>query len=120
MLYVSTSAQNTDFVARLVDLHPNGSAYNVSDGILRRSYGDARDQPNRIEIDLWPTSMVFRRGHRLRIDVTSSSYPRFDRNPNTGRDIATEREPIPAKQTIYHGRDARSHVLLPVIPISSN
>jgi putative CocE/NonD family hydrolase len=120
VLYVSTSAQNTDFVARLVDLHPDGSAYNVSDGILRRNYGDTRDQPNRIEIDLWPTSMVFKRGHRIRIDVTSSSYPRFDRNPNTGRDIATEAEPISTKQTIHHGGDARSRVLLPLVPRSSN
>ena len=120
VLYVSTSAQNTDFVARLVDLHPDGSTYNVSDGILRRNYGDTRDRPNRIEIDLWPTSMVFKRGHRIRIDVTSTSYPRFDRNPNTGRDIATETEPISAKQTIHHGRDARSHVLLPLVPRSSN
>jgi putative CocE/NonD family hydrolase len=120
VLYVSTSAKNTDFVVRLVDLHPDGSAYNVSDGILRQSYSDTRDQPQRIEIDLWPTSMVFKKGHRIRIDVTSSSYPRFDRNPNTGRDIATEAEPIPAEQTIHHGKNARSHVLLPVVPRSSN
>ncbi len=120
VLYVSTSAKSTDFVVRLVDLHPDGSAYNVSDGILRWRYGDAHDQPNRIEIDLWPTSMVFKTGHRIRIDVTSSSYPRFDRNPNTGRDIATEVDPISARQTIHHRRDAPSHVLLPVVPRSSN
>ena len=116
VLFVSTSAKNTDFIVRLVDLHPDGSAYNVSDGILRRSYGNSSGQPTRIEIDLWPTSMVFKKGHRIRIDVTSSSYPRFDRNPNTGRDIATEVEPISAKQTVHHGGDVRSHVLLPVVP----
>jgi len=120
VLYVSTSAKNTDFVVRIVDLHPDGSAYNVSDGILRQSYGNASGQPTKIEIDLWPTSMVFKKGHQIRIDVTSSSYPRFDRNPNTGRDIATEVEPISAKQTIHHGRDARSHVLLPVVPRPPN
>ena len=120
VLYVSTSAKSTDFVVRLVDLHPDGSAYNVSDGILRQSYGGTHGQPNRIEIDLWPTSMVFKKGHRIRIDVTSSSYPRFDRNPNTGRDIATEVEPVSANQTIHHGRNAPSHVLLPVVPRPSS
>lgn len=116
VLFVSTSAKNTDFVVRLVDVHQNGNAYNVSDGILRKSYEDVTNRPTKIEIDLWPTSMVFKKGHRLRIDITSSSYPRFDRNPNTGRDVATELEPIAAKQTIYHGGEYASHLLLPLVP----
>jgi putative CocE/NonD family hydrolase len=80
--YVSTTAPNTDFTAKLVDVHPDGSAYNLSAGILRRPYKTSAT-PVEIEIALWPTSNVLRQGHRIRLEVSSSNYPQFDRNPNT-------------------------------------
>lgn len=115
ILYVSTTARHTDFTAKLVDVHPDGSAYNVSEGILRRKY-DQPDAPTEIEIDLWPTSMAFLKGHQIRLEVSSSNYPRFDRNPNTGRQIATETSPVVATQTMYHSAEIPSRLILPVIP----
>ena len=116
-LYVTTSAASTDFTVKLVDVHPDGRAYNVCDGIIRRAFPlSARSVPAEIAIQLWPTSMLFRRGHRIRIEVSSSNYPRYDRNPNTGGDIATETHPISATQTIYHSAEAPSRIVLPVIP----
>ncbi len=115
VLHVSTTAPNTDFTVKLVDVHPDSKAYNISDGILRRAYS-AQASPGEITIELWPTSMLFRRGHRVRIEVSSSNYPRYDRNPNTGRDIATETSPVAATQTVYHGASTLSRIILPVIP----
>jgi len=114
VLHVETDAVHTDFTAKLVDVHPDGSAYNVSEGVLRQRYEPG--SPREISIELWPTSMLFRAGHRIRLEVSSSSYPRFDRNPNTGRDIASEREPVAAHQRVRHGPDAPSRLILPVIP----
>ena len=115
VLYVSTTAPNTDFTVKLLDVHPDGKAYNISDGILRRAYAP-QASPSEITIELWPTSMLFLRGHRIRIEVSSSNYPRYDRNPNTGGNIVTETMPVAATQTIYHGADAPSRIILPVIP----
>ena len=115
VLYVRTTAPNTDFTAKLVDVHSDGSAYNISEGILRRDY-KVTDQPVEIQIDLWPTSMVFLKRHRIRLEISSSNYPRFDRNPNTGRTIATEEESIAATQTIYHDDQFLSRLILPIIP----
>ncbi len=116
VLHVSTTAPNTDFTVKLLDVHPDGKAYNVSDGILRRAYAAARASPYEITIELWPTSMLFRQGHRIRIEVSSSNYPRYDRNPNTGRDIPTETAPVAATQTVYHGAPNPSRIVLPLIP----
>lgn len=121
ILYVSTTAPSTDFTGKLVDVHPDGRAYNVSDGVLRLGYGPTRntlapDRPTEMTLDLWPTSMVFRKGHRMRLEVSSSNYPRFDRNPNTGAEIATETNPIVAHQTVSHGATAPSRIILPIIP----
>jgi len=113
--YVSTTAPNTDFTAKLVDVHPDGSAYNLSAGILRQPY-KPNATPVKIEIALWPTSNVLRQGHRIRLEVSSSNYPQFDRNPNTGTPIATETQPTTAAQTIYHGHQTPSRLILPVIP----
>jgi hypothetical protein len=115
VLYVSTDAPSTDFTAKLVDVHPDGTAYNLSDGIIRRSY-DRTGHVQRIEIELWPTSMVFMRGHRIRLEISSSNFPRYDRNPNTGRDIATETHPRIAAQSVYHSGGAMSQIILPIIP----
>jgi putative CocE/NonD family hydrolase len=118
VLQVTTSAPNTDFTAKLVDVHPDGKAYNVTDGILRRVYpaGMAESRPEEITIDLWPTSMLFRRGHRMRLEVSSSNYPHYDRNPNTGRETATETDPRPATQLLIHDSLAASRIVLPIIP----
>jgi putative CocE/NonD family hydrolase len=119
-LHVATTAPNTDFTAKLVDVHPDGSAYNVSDGILRRGYIPQLDPPvgsaTAIEIELWPTSMVFQGGHRIRLEISSSNFPRFDRNPNTGRTIATETRSIVATQAVHHGIGAPSRLVLLINP----
>ena len=115
VLFVSTNAPHADFTAKLVDVYPNGNAYNVTDGILRQPY-QRLTLPAEIRIDLWPTSRVFFKGHRLRLEVSSSNYPRFDRNPNTGRGIATETEPVIANQAVYHGTTTQSCLILPLIP----
>lgn len=124
VLFVSSSAPDTDFTAKLVDVFPDGHARNLTDGILRLRYRNGLEKPEigkpgeiyRIVIDAGITSNVFRAGHRLRLEVSSSNFPRFDRNPNTGRAIADEQELRTARQTVYHGRRYPSHVLLPVIP----
>ena len=113
-LAVSTDATSTDFTAKLVDVHPDGTAYNIADGILRRSY-DTSDQPVSITIQLGATSNVFKKGHRIRLDVSSSNFPLFDRNPNTGTRIAYETRPVAALQKIHHDVSAPSFIELPVI-----
>ena len=118
VLYVATTARNTDFTGKLVDVFPDGSAYNISDGILRKAYTQ-RTQSSDVEeitIDLWPTSYVLGKAHRLRLEVSSSNYPHFDRNPNTGRRIATETVPVRAQQTIYHDLNRPSRLVLPFVP----
>lgn len=115
-LFVQTSAPGTDFTVKLVDVYPDGHAYNVSDGILRRNYENAGIHPTMINIELWPTSTLFRVGHRVRVEISSSNFPRYDRNPNTGRVVATERNPLTANQVIFHSPVSVSYILLPVIP----
>jgi putative CocE/NonD family hydrolase len=126
VLYAASSAKDTDFVVRLSDVHPNGKAIFVTEGILRARYrngvdGDSTEllEPNEVAelpIRLYPTAMVFKRGHRLRLDVTSSSFPRFSRNLNTGEDVGTGTRMEIAQQTVLHTDRYPSHVLLPVIP----
>lgn len=116
-LQVSTTAPNTDFTVKLVDVHPDGRAYNVTDGILRRSYPVRADMaPTEIQVDLLPTSMLFRKGHHFRVEISSSNFPHYDRNPNTGGDIARETNPVPATQTIFLRGDRPSMVVLPIVP----
>jgi uncharacterized protein len=124
VLYVSTSQPDTDFTAKLVDVFPDGTARNLTDGILRLRYRQSLEKPEParaghvypITIDAGVTSNQFGKGHSIRVEISSSNFPRFDRNPNTGRPIADERELRRAIQTIYHDRERPSHVLLPVIP----
>ena len=120
-LYISTTASNTDFTAKLVDVYPDGSAFNISDGILRRTYQAAEgpaasERVQEIHIELWPTSMVFFKGHRIRLEISSSNFPRFDRNPNTGDRIASEVKVISAKQTVRHDQVYPSRLILPIVP----
>jgi putative CocE/NonD family hydrolase len=124
VLYASSDAVDTDFVAKLVDVHPDGSSYNMAEGIVRGRYRDglAKASPMkpgqvyRLEIDLVGTSIAFQPGHRIRVHVTSSHFPQFDRNPNTGAPFGTSAEVKVAQQTVYHDAERPSHVLLPVIP----
>lgn len=113
-LYVSSDAPSTDFTAKLVDVHPDGSAYNICDGILRCNLSGAHSV-QKIDIELWPTSMVFFKNHKVRLEVSSSNFPRYDRNPNTGRDIASEINPRLARQSVFHSRHYPSRIILPII-----
>ena len=123
-LFASSSAVDTDFTAKLVDVRPDGFAQNLADGILRTRYRASRmrpgfltpDQVYELTIDLWATSHVFLPGHRVRLEISSSNFPRFDRNLNTGEDQATSSRRQPAVQTIFHDSRYPSHISLPVIP----
>jgi putative CocE/NonD family hydrolase len=123
ILYVSTDAPDTDFTAKLVDVSPDGSAINLCDGLLRLRYRDSLERPvlaqpgqvYPVTIDAGVTSNEFRKGHRIRLEVSSSNFPHYDRNPNTGRPVADEKEMRRAWQTVYHERLRPSYVLLPVI-----
>jgi uncharacterized protein len=124
VLYASSDAVDTDFVAKLVDVYPDGSSYNMAEGIMRARYRDGVSTPRpllpgkaeRFEIDLVGTSVAFRKGHRIRVHVTSSHFPQFDRNPNTGAPFGTTATVKVAQQTVYHDAERPSHILLPVIP----
>ena len=123
-LFASSTARDTDFTAKLVDVHPDGYARILQEGVVRARYRKSFDdaellEPGEIyqyEIDLWATSNVFLSGHRIRVDVSSSSFPRHDRNLNTGEDPATATAMTIATQTIYHDAEHPSHIVLPVIP----
>lgn len=123
VLYASTTAADTDFTAKLLDVFPNGEARNLTDGILRVRYRHGLEKPElarpgevyALTIDAGVTSNVFLKGHRIRIEISSSNFPRFDRNPNTGRAFADETVLKTAQQTVYHGWLHPSHVLLPVV-----
>lgn len=121
-LWAASSAVDTDFTAKLVDVGPCGYARNVCDGILRarfRTQGQEEllkpGEPVEFVIELNPTSNVFKAGRRLRLEVTSSNFPRYDRNPNTGRLPGESSEMLPALQTVFHEAGRASYVLLPVI-----
>ena len=125
VLYVSSSARDTDVVGKLVDVYPDGRAELLTDGILRARYRESFSEPKLMEpeqvyelhLDLWATSNVFKVGHRIRLEVTSSNFPRFDRNTNTGGTIATETEKdfVQALNRIYHDSAYPSHLILPII-----
>lgn len=124
ILFAASSAPDTDWTAKLVDVHLDGRPINVCDGIIRARYRESATKPTlikpgkvyRYEIDLWATSNVFLRGHRIRVEIFSSNFPRFDRNPNTGHPFGKDAELNTAKQTVYHDSQHASHVLLPIIP----
>jgi putative CocE/NonD family hydrolase len=123
-LWAASSAPDTDFTAKLVDVGPDGYARNVTEGIIRARYRTSTARPSPIEpdrayeytIDLWATSNVFLAGHRVRLEISSSNFPRFDRNPNTGHPFGRDNELRPAMQTVLHDAAHPSHVVLPVVP----
>ena len=123
-LYAATTAADTDFTAKLVDVSPFGAARNLTDGIIRARYRHGADAarpitPNAVHeyhIDLVATSNVFLAGHRIRLEISSSNFPRFDRNFNTAADPWAATESIPALQTIHHSAAYPSRLHLPIIP----
>ncbi len=123
VLFASSSAVNTDFTARLVDVYPDGRAIRICEGIIRADHRDPDLPPSPIvqgeiyeySINLWATSNVFLEGHQMRVEISSSNFPRFDRNLNTGNYFATDTTMVVAGQTIYHNQTYPSHIVLPVI-----
>jgi hypothetical protein len=124
VLRAASNAPDTDFTAKLVDVFPSGEARNLTDGILRARYRESLEKAKlmkpgemyRLVIDAGVTSNLFRKGHRIRVEVSSSNFPRFDRNLNTGKVVEDETEIRRASQMIYHDRNYHSYVLLPVLP----
>lgn len=122
-LYAKSSAVDTDFTAKLVDVWPDGFAQNLTEGIIRARYRDSTEKatllnPGQIykfNLNLWSTSNVFKKGHVLRLEVSSSNFPRFDRNLNTGEQTSTAQRFVSATNTIYHDADHPSVLMLPVI-----
>lgn len=125
VLWASSTAKDTDFTVKLVDVHPGGRSINVCDGIIRARFRDSLSDPQpilpgevyRYEIHVGSTSNLFRRGHRIRALVSSSSFPAYDRNANTGSDPGdvVEGDMKVATQTVFHDSRRSSHVRLPVV-----
>ncbi|MBZ5525388.1 MAG: CocE/NonD family hydrolase [Acidobacteriia bacterium] len=123
-LWAASSAPDTDWVARLVDVHPDGYAQRLTDGAVRARYRQSFEHPSLLQpekiyeytIDLWETSNVFLPGHRIRMEITSSMFPVFSRNLNTGADNETTTEMQVAHQAIYHDAAHPSQIVLPVVP----
>ncbi|WP_084655478.1 CocE/NonD family hydrolase [Nocardia altamirensis] len=123
-LYAASSAVDTDWTAKLVDVHPDGTARNLNNGILRASFRESSSQPTPIvpgeiykyTIKIWPTSNMFRAGHKIRLEISSSDYPQYAPNPNTGTAFGTSDEIRIANQRIYHDPAHPSSITLPIIP----
>ncbi|MEV8637085.1 CocE/NonD family hydrolase [Streptosporangium sp. NPDC051023] len=123
VLHASTSAPDTDWTAKLVDVGPCGYARNITDGILRASHRDPESGPLPVtpgevveyRLDLGATSNVFQPGHRIRVEISSSNFPHFDRNPNTGEQPGTSAEMVSALQNIHHAGPHLSRLVLPVV-----
>jgi putative CocE/NonD family hydrolase len=124
-LHAATDGPDTDYMIKLVDVHPDGFAMNIAEGILRARFRKGLDRMELLkpgeayefEIDMRATANVFLPGHRIRVDITSSNFPQFDRNLNTGEDLGASDRMRTARQTIFHAPQRRSHILLPVVPI---
>lgn len=122
-LSISSSAPDTDFFCRLIDVHPNGKALNVTEGIVRARYNNTFTENllkpgeiRKLTVDMGNTSIYFGKGHRIRLEITSSCFPMFDRNHNTGNRPGTDRELAIATNQVHHSLEAVSKLVLPVIP----
>ena len=129
-LWASSSAVDTDFTAKLIDVYPpsneypEGLAINITDSILRARYRNGFEKPEfmipgepyEFVFQLFPTSNVFQKGHRIRLEVSSSNFPQFDRNPNTGNAFGRDAELRTARQNVYHTKAYPSHLILPLNP----
>ena len=122
-LYAKSSALDTDFTAKLVDVWPNGFAQNLTEGIVRARYRDSQSEPSllvpgniyKFNIDIWSTSNVFLAGHTLRLEISSSNFPRFNRNLNNGKNNNGGERPQKATNIILHDAKHPSALLLPVV-----
>ena len=121
-LWAKTNAEDTDFTAKLIDVLPEGTAYNLTDGITRAKYRKGSDEGELIkekileyDIELWPTSNVFLPGHCIRLEISSSNFPRYDTNLNTGETMITSKKNSVAEQIVYHQEAYPSHILLPIV-----
>ena len=122
-LHAASSARDTDWTAKILDVHPDGFAQRLNDGIVRARFRNTREQEELLtpgavkayDIDCWSTCTVLLEGHRLRLEISSSAFPKFDRNLNTGGPIGKETKGLVAEQTVYHDRDRPSYLIVPVI-----
>jgi putative CocE/NonD family hydrolase len=123
-LYAKSSAVDTDFTAKLVDVWPNGFAQNLTEGIVRARYRDSQSTPSLLDpgkvykfnIDVWSTSNVFLAGHALRLEISSSNFPRFDRNLNTGVEDRTAARLVEATNSVVHDAEHPSALIVAVVP----
>jgi hypothetical protein len=129
-LWAASNAPDTDFTAKLVDVYPPnrdfpaGVDLNVADSIVRARYRESSKAPKALvpgepfeyTIEMYPTSLVFQRGHRIRLDISSSNFPRFDVNPNTGEPLNQQRQTRVARNTVYHDPQHPSRIVLPIVP----
>ena len=128
-LWVASNAPDTDFTAKLIDVYlsnkdyPGGVDLNIADSIARACYAKnpakseflKPGQPEEFTIEMYPTSLMFQRGHRIRVDISSSNFPRFDVNPNTGEPLNNNRRWRIAENSVYLGGSHPSQIVLPVI-----
>jgi len=123
-LSAASSARDTDFMAKLIDVWPNGFAQRLNDGMVRARFREGMDKPSLIEpgrvysydLDLWNTCQLYQKGHRIRVEVSSSAFPKYDRNLNTGEALGQTTRMAVAQQKIYHDREHPSYVILPIVP----
>jgi len=123
-IYAASSAKDTDFMAKLLDVWPEGFAERLTDGMVRTRFRTGMDRPQLIEpgkvnaydIDLWNTCQMFLKGHRIRVEVASAAFPKYDRNPNTGDPLGKSARIETAEQHIYHDAEHPSFILLPIVP----
>jgi hypothetical protein len=131
VLHAASNRTDTDFTAKLIDVYPSSEEWpggfdlNLTDAIIRGRYRATRDHAVMLEpgkvypftIDPFPTANVFKKGHRIRVDISSSNFPRFDANPNTGEPLGKSRRMLPADNTIHHSAIYPSHIVLPIVPV---
>ncbi|MEE8442219.1 MAG: CocE/NonD family hydrolase, partial [Dehalococcoidia bacterium] len=132
-LWISSSALDTDFTAKLLDVcppnedYPDGFEMNLTDSIMRVRYRNSWEKAElmtpgevyKISFPLYPNGNLFKKGHRIRVDISSSNFPRFDVNPNTGEALGKELRRVVAENSVHHSPDRQSHVVLPIIPKDS-
>jgi len=122
-LWAKSSAVDTDFTAKLVDVWPNGVAQNLTEGIVRAKYRDSQEKPElmnpgqiyKFAVDVWSTSNVFKKGHKIRLEIGSSNFPRFDRNLNTGESGQYATRSVKATNTVLHDAEHASALILPLV-----